>query len=97
MILGVAEPTVIMYTFMFNFAKSRPDLGSKLFLAWTGWYSLLTFRFESDIVIYVLCFNFYDKVLSVCCPDEETYLPHEFIVCAGYACGQPSCCSYWLS
>ncbi|KAF5452206.1 hypothetical protein F2P56_027233 [Juglans regia] len=37
LILGVAEPTVIMYTFMYNFAKDRPDLGSKLFLAWTGW------------------------------------------------------------
>ncbi|RDX62319.1 putative boron transporter 2, partial [Mucuna pruriens] len=43
LILGVAEPTVIMYTFMFNFAKSRPELGSKLFLAWTAWYSLLIF------------------------------------------------------
>nr|DAD39618.1 TPA_asm: hypothetical protein HUJ06_013941 [Nelumbo nucifera] len=37
LILGVAEPTVLMYTFMFNFAKDRPDLGPKLFLAWTGW------------------------------------------------------------
>lgn len=41
LILGVAEPTVIMYTFMYNFAKDRPDLGSKLFLAWTGWYTVL--------------------------------------------------------
>jgi len=37
LILGVAEPTVLMYTFMFNFAKDRPDLGRNLFLAWTGW------------------------------------------------------------
>ncbi|XP_047334655.1 boron transporter 1 [Impatiens glandulifera] len=42
LILGVAEPTVLMYTFMFNFAKSRPDLGSKLFLAWTGWVCVWT-------------------------------------------------------
>ncbi|XP_061370458.1 boron transporter 1-like [Gastrolobium bilobum] len=42
LILGVAEPTVIMYTFMFNFAKNRPDLGSKLFLAWTGWVCMWT-------------------------------------------------------
>ncbi|KDP27981.1 hypothetical protein JCGZ_19061 [Jatropha curcas] len=42
LILGVAEPTVIMYTFMFNFAKSRSDLGSKLFLAWTGWVCVWT-------------------------------------------------------
>lgn len=37
LILGVAEPTVLMYTFMFNFVKDRKDLGQKLFLAWTGW------------------------------------------------------------
>ncbi|CAA7015987.1 unnamed protein product [Microthlaspi erraticum] len=42
LILGVAEPTVIMYTFMFNFAKSRQDLGSHRFLAWTGWVCLWT-------------------------------------------------------
>lgn len=39
LILGVAEPTVIMYTFMFNFAKERPELGRNLFLAWSGWYA----------------------------------------------------------
>lgn len=37
LILGVAEPTVIMYTFMYKFVKSRPDLGPSLFLAWTAW------------------------------------------------------------
>ncbi|XP_022722308.1 boron transporter 1-like isoform X3 [Durio zibethinus] len=42
LILGVAEPTVIMYTFLFNFAKNRPDLGSELFLAWTGWVCVWT-------------------------------------------------------
>ncbi|CAI9104859.1 OLC1v1003642C1 [Oldenlandia corymbosa var. corymbosa] len=42
LILGVAEPTVIMYTFMFNFAKQRPDLGPNLFLAWTGWVCVWT-------------------------------------------------------
>lgn len=38
LILGVAEPTVIMYSYMYHFAKGREELGSKLFLAWTGWY-----------------------------------------------------------
>lgn len=38
LILGVAEPTVLMYTFMFDFAKNRKDIGQDLFLAWTGWY-----------------------------------------------------------
>ena len=40
LIVGVAEPTVLMYTFMYNFAKDRKDLGHKLFLPWTGWYLL---------------------------------------------------------
>ncbi|GFP93599.1 probable boron transporter 2 [Phtheirospermum japonicum] len=42
LILGVAEPTVIMYTFMFDFAKQRPELGRELFLAWTGWVCVWT-------------------------------------------------------
>ncbi|XP_010251206.1 PREDICTED: probable boron transporter 2 [Nelumbo nucifera] len=42
LILGAAEPTVLMYTFMFNFAKDRPDLGQKFFLAWTGWVCVWT-------------------------------------------------------
>ncbi|XP_070043707.1 boron transporter 1 isoform X1 [Nicotiana tomentosiformis] len=42
LILGVAEPTVIMYTFMFNFAKQRRELGPGLFLAWTGWVCVWT-------------------------------------------------------
>ncbi|XP_068636482.1 boron transporter 1-like [Aristolochia californica] len=42
LILGVAEPTVLMYTFMFNFAKDRQDLGQKLFLAWTAWVCVWT-------------------------------------------------------
>lgn len=37
LILGVAEPTVIMYTYLYNFAKGREDLGRGLFLAWAGW------------------------------------------------------------
>ncbi|GAY44900.1 hypothetical protein CUMW_085430 [Citrus unshiu] len=42
LILGVAEPTVIMYTFMFNFAKERADLGRNLFIAWSGWVCVWT-------------------------------------------------------
>ncbi|XP_030938724.1 probable boron transporter 2 [Quercus lobata] len=42
LILGVAEPTVLMYTFMFNFVKDRKDLGQKLFLAWAGWVCVWT-------------------------------------------------------
>ncbi|GJU72331.1 boron transporter 4-like protein [Tanacetum coccineum] len=28
----------LMYTYLFNFAKGRDDLGQKLFLAWAGWF-----------------------------------------------------------
>ncbi|XP_047316650.1 boron transporter 1-like [Impatiens glandulifera] len=42
LILGVAEPTVLMYTFMYDFAKERADLGRNLFLAWTGWVCVWT-------------------------------------------------------
>ncbi|PPS16957.1 hypothetical protein GOBAR_AA03620 [Gossypium barbadense] len=41
LILGVAEPTVIMYTFMFDFVKDRSDLGRDRFLAWTGWWAVV--------------------------------------------------------
>jgi MFS superfamily sulfate permease-like transporter len=37
LILGVAEPTVIMYTYLYSFAKGRAGLGQALFLAWAGW------------------------------------------------------------
>ena len=37
LVLGVAEPTVIMYTFMYSFIKDRSDVGPRLFLAWCGW------------------------------------------------------------
>lgn len=37
LILGVAEPTIIMYTYLYNFAKGRKDLGQELYLAWAGW------------------------------------------------------------
>lgn len=39
LILGVAEPTVIMYTYLYKFAKGREGLGSELYLAWAGWYA----------------------------------------------------------
>lgn len=37
LILGVAEPTIIMYSYMYNYAKGREDLGGRLFLGWTAW------------------------------------------------------------
>ena len=43
MILGVAEPTVIMYGYLYNFAKSQEGLGKDLYLAWAGWYTYLSY------------------------------------------------------
>ncbi|OIW15839.1 hypothetical protein TanjilG_04374 [Lupinus angustifolius] len=37
LIVGVAEPTIIMYTYLYNFAKNRDHLGKDLYLAWAGW------------------------------------------------------------
>lgn len=51
LILGVAEPTVLMYAFMFNFAKDRPDLGPKLFPAWTGWYAYFLGSFAENMIV----------------------------------------------
>ncbi|KAK4755891.1 hypothetical protein SAY87_009648 [Trapa incisa] len=42
LILGVAEPTIIMYTYLYNFAKSRPEMGKELFLAWAAWVCVWT-------------------------------------------------------
>ncbi|GMQ06829.1 hypothetical protein CsSME_00051265 [Camellia sinensis var. sinensis] len=42
LILGVAEPTVIMYTYLYNFTKEKVDLGQELFLAWAGWVCVWT-------------------------------------------------------
>lgn len=35
LILGVAEPTIIMYSYLYSFAKSR--IGKELYLAWAAW------------------------------------------------------------
>ncbi|KAK3137369.1 hypothetical protein QOZ80_5BG0451400 [Eleusine coracana subsp. coracana] len=42
LIVGVAEPTIIMYTYIYNFAKNQPDLGEKMFLPWAGWVCIWT-------------------------------------------------------
>nr|POE65434.1 putative boron transporter 2 [Quercus suber] len=55
LILGVAEPTVIMYTFMFNFAKERSDLGRNLFLAWSGWVCVWTSFLLILLAIFGAC------------------------------------------
>ncbi|KAL5074414.1 hypothetical protein RYX36_013398, partial [Vicia faba] len=37
LIVGVAEPTYLMYTYLYNFCAKTPELGAQLFLAWAAW------------------------------------------------------------
>ncbi|KAI3512651.1 hypothetical protein L1887_19969 [Cichorium endivia] len=55
MILGVAEPTIIMYTYLYNFAKGRQDLGQQLFLAWVGWVCTWTALLLFLLAIFNAC------------------------------------------
>ncbi|KAI7750765.1 hypothetical protein M8C21_028338, partial [Ambrosia artemisiifolia] len=51
MIVGVAEPTIIMYTYLYNFAKGRQDLGPELVCIWTALLLFLMAIFNvSDII-----------------------------------------------
>ncbi|KAL1809685.1 hypothetical protein ACET3Z_026675 [Daucus carota] len=52
LILGVAEPTVIMYTYLYNFAEGKEDLGKALFLAWAGWVCVWTAIFLFMLAIF---------------------------------------------
>ncbi|KAE8698349.1 putative boron transporter 5 [Hibiscus syriacus] len=42
LIIGVAEPTIIMYTYLYRFSMERPELGKELYLAWTSWVCIWT-------------------------------------------------------
>ncbi|CAI8619196.1 unnamed protein product [Vicia faba] len=53
--LGVAEPTVIMYTYLYNFGKNTPDLGVELFLAWAGWVCFWTAFMLILLAIFNAC------------------------------------------
>lgn len=55
LILGVAEPTVIMYTFLYNFSKEREGLGAELFLAWAGWVCVWTAFLLFLLAIFNAC------------------------------------------
>ncbi|OMO97040.1 Bicarbonate transporter, eukaryotic, partial [Corchorus capsularis] len=55
LILGVAEPTVIMYTYLYSFSKGRPELGEKLYLAWTAWVCVWTALMLILLAIFNAC------------------------------------------
>ncbi|KAM1714560.1 hypothetical protein FF2_024789 [Malus domestica] len=55
LILGVAEPTVIMYNYMYDFAKGKKELGPELFLAWVAWVWVWTALFLVLLAIFNAC------------------------------------------
>ncbi|XP_031257737.1 probable boron transporter 7 [Pistacia vera] len=55
LILGVAEPTVIMYTYLYDFSKGRQELGRELFLAWAGWVCVWTAILLFLLAIFNAC------------------------------------------
>ncbi|KAL5190076.1 Boron transporter 4 [Glycine soja] len=55
LILGVAEPTVIMYTYLYSFCQKTPELGGKLFLPWAGWVCVWTGVFLILLAIFNAC------------------------------------------
>ncbi|GKV42072.1 hypothetical protein SLEP1_g49519 [Rubroshorea leprosula] len=55
LIVGVAEPTIIMYTYLYNFTKGRPELGQKLYLAWAAWVCVWTALLLCLLAIFNAC------------------------------------------
>ncbi|XP_051129658.1 probable boron transporter 7 [Andrographis paniculata] len=53
LILGVAEPTIIMYSYLYSFIQTR--IGKELFLAWAGWVCTWTALFLLLIATFNLC------------------------------------------
>ncbi|EEF33039.1 Boron transporter, putative [Ricinus communis] len=55
LILGVAEPTVIMYSYLYSFAKKTDAIGQKLYLAWAGWVCVWTAFLLFLLAIFNAC------------------------------------------
>ncbi|KAL4307579.1 hypothetical protein AHAS_Ahas16G0292400 [Arachis hypogaea] len=55
LIVGVAEPTIIMYHIMFQFCESKPEFGAKLFLPWAAWVCVWTALFLIVLAIFNAC------------------------------------------
>ncbi|XP_019189931.1 PREDICTED: probable boron transporter 7 [Ipomoea nil] len=55
LILGVAEPTIIMYTYLYTFAGRSPEMGKELFIAWAGWVCVWTAFMLFLLAIFNAC------------------------------------------
>lgn len=94
LILGVAEPTVIMYTFLFTFAKGRPDLGRNLFVAWAGWWAISSKFFLKVTQYSVHVFDRNSLVWILFLWLTEIVWSIDIV---GYVSGQHCCCFCLLS
>lgn len=87
LILGVAEPTVIMYTFMYNFVKDKSEIGPRLFLAWSGWWvDIYNTCMACAVVIYSLMHMHIDVyswcmyMCALCRTHTSSYL-YVYMIC----------------
>ncbi|KAJ4843480.1 Boron transporter 4 [Turnera subulata] len=55
LIVGVAEPTVIMYSYLYSFATNNDAIGQKLYLAWAGWVCVWTALMLFLLAIFNAC------------------------------------------
>ncbi|KAJ8624146.1 hypothetical protein MRB53_032676 [Persea americana] len=55
LIVGVAEPTIIMYTYLYSFAKATKAVGGDLYLAWAGWVCVWTAFLLFALAIFNAC------------------------------------------
>lgn len=60
LIVGVAEPIVLMYKYMYDFAKGQDGLGKELFLAWAAWTCVFTAAFVLLLALLNSC-RYIDK------------------------------------
>ncbi|CAL1359332.1 unnamed protein product [Linum trigynum] len=55
LVVGVAEPTVIMYSYIYTFAKSSDAVGKTLYLAWAGWVCVWTALLLILLAVFDAC------------------------------------------
>lgn len=53
--LLILRVAVIMYTYLYDFCKGKPDLGQEQFLAWAGWVCVWTALMLVLLAIFNAC------------------------------------------
>lgn len=55
LIVGVSEPIVLVYKYMYDFAKDREGLGPDLYLAWCAWACVWTAAMVAALALTNAC------------------------------------------